>query len=326
MQRIVYTRQDELPLGIDYAPAIVRRHGLRDTHIQPLVARHKGESFRVHAREAWRYPSIELRAGNSWPALTLDCDLPAVVESLHGLRSKFPLPYPNVAVERRSNGHCHASWFLARPVHRGESARAAPLNKLARITEYYRHVLGADVGYAGVLTHNPLDAAHEPGEFQTHWCHKYGRSLDELAEPIPKGWRLPIKPTTDTGRNCALFAVLMKWAGSPCNLKVELIAVARAANDGLDTPLPDGEVLALAKSVERYRRSWIAQGRFYTDDEREAWGRSLGLQSAVARRKVNADRDSRIREGREAGMSYRKLGRLFKLDPMAVWRVVNRGV
>ena len=63
MQRIVYTRQQELPLGIDYAPDIVRRHGLRDAHIQPLVARRKGESFRVHARDAWGYPSLELRAG-----------------------------------------------------------------------------------------------------------------------------------------------------------------------------------------------------------------------------------------------------------------------
>ena len=324
MQRIVYTRQQELPLGIDYAPDIVRRHGLRDAHIQPLVARHKGESFRVHARDAWGYPSLELRAGNSWPAVTLDCDMPTVIESLHSLRSKFPLPYPNMVVERRSNSHCHASWFLSRPVHRGEAARAAPMRKLARINEYYRHVLGADVGYNGCLTHNPLDEAHEPGEFRAHWGHKYGRSLDELAEPIPRGWRLPIKPTTDTGRNCSLFAVLMKWAGSPCNLKVEVIAMARATNDGLDVPLSDGEVTALAKSVERYRRSWIAKGRFYTEAEREAWGRSLGLQSAAARRKANADRDYRIREGHAAGWSQRHLAKLFKVSKTGVWKVLQR--
>ena len=177
-------------------------------------------------------------------------------------------------------------------------------------------------------THNasPTTARGNPrrGEFQTHWGHKYGRSLDELAEPIPKGWRLPVKPTTDTGRNCALFAVLMKWAGSPCNLKVELIAVARAANDGLDAPLSDGEVTALAKSVERYRRSWIAKGRFYTEAEREAWGRSLGLQSAVARRKVNADRDFRIIEGHAAGWSQRHLAKLFKMSQHGVWKVLQR--
>ena len=58
----VYTSQGELELGIDYAPAIVREHGLRDAHLQPLVAWRKGQSFRVHARKAWGYPSLELRA------------------------------------------------------------------------------------------------------------------------------------------------------------------------------------------------------------------------------------------------------------------------
>ena len=96
---------------------------------------------------------------------------------------------------------------------------------------------------------------------------------------------MPLKPTTEAGRNCALFVGLMKWAGSPANIGREVLAVARATNDGLDLPLGDSEVAGLAKSVERYRRSWIAQGRFYTEAEGEAWGRALGLRSGLARRK-----------------------------------------
>ena len=196
--------------------------------------------------------------------------------------------------------------------------------KLARITEYYRAVLGADVGYAGVLTHNPLDEAHEPREFRTHWGHKCGRSLDELAGPIPHGWRLPATPTTDTGRNCALFAVLMAWAGALVNREFEVLPMAMAANGGLDAPLSDGEVAGLSKSVERYRRSWIAKGRFYTEAERAAWGRSLGLQSAAARRKTNANRDDRLVEGYRAGWSQRHLAKLFKMSQNAVWKVLQR--
>ena len=98
----VYSTQGELELGINFAPAIVREHGLRDAHLQPLVAWRKGQSFRVHARKAWGYPSLELRAGNSWPAVTLDCDLPTVVDALHSLKSTFPLPVPNMVVERQS--------------------------------------------------------------------------------------------------------------------------------------------------------------------------------------------------------------------------------
>ena len=321
-------RQLSLDLGINYAPAVVRDHGLQDAHIQPLVARHKGESFRVHARHAWKFPSLELRAGNSWPSITFDCDEPsAVVDALqlnhYGGRGPA-LPRPNMVVERQSNGHCHASWFLARPVHRGESARAAPLRRLARITEFYGEVLKADRGYAGVLTHNPIEETHGRGEFQTHWGCDRGYSLDELSEPIPTGWRLPVAPRTDTGRNCALFASLMKWAGSPLNLKVDVLAMASATNDGLDAPLSDSEVAAISKSVERYRRSWIAKGRFYSDDERAAWGRSLGLQSALARRAANADRDFRIIEGSRAGWSQRHLAKLFKLSQNSVWKVLHR--
>ena len=325
-QSPVYSTQGELELGINFAPAIVREHGLRDAHLQPLVAWHKGQSFRVHASKAWGYPSLELRAGNSWPAVTLDCDLPTVVDALHAVKSQFPLPVPNMVVERQSNGHCHASWFLSRPVHRGESARAAPVTKLARITEFYRQTLEADSGFAGVLTHNPLEESHKVGEFRTHWGHRCGYSLDELAEPIPKGWRLPARSTTEAGRNCSLFHSLLRWAGSPFNLELEVLPVARATNDGFEIALPDQEVSAIARSVERYRDGWIAQGRVYTEAERTAWGRSLGLQSAAARRAANARRDFRIIEGHRAGFSMRKMGRLFKLSHVAIWKVLQREI
>ena len=74
------SRQLKLDFGIDYAPAKVREHGLRDAHSYPLVSQGKrsiGEhsaSFRVPAAEAWDFPEIELRAGNSWPAIVLDID------------------------------------------------------------------------------------------------------------------------------------------------------------------------------------------------------------------------------------------------------------
>ena len=163
------------------------------------------------------------------------------------------LPQPNTIVQRRSNSHSHVSYFLAKPVHRGADAREAPLRLFARISEFYRQALGADPGYNGVLTHNPMRSAHRNGEFLTHWGRKQPYSLSELAEPIPKGWRLPVKPTTEAGRNCALFAGLMKWAGSPANIDHEVLAVARVTNDGTDLPMGDSEVAGLAKSVERYR-------------------------------------------------------------------------
>ena len=186
-------------------------------------------------------------------------------------------------------------------MHRGPTAREAPLRLFARISEFYRQALGADPGYNGVLTHNPMCSAHRHGEFLTHWGCNRPYSLSELAEPIPRGWRLPVKPTTEAGRNCALFVALMKWAGSPANIGREVLAVARATNDGLDVPLGDSEVAGIAKSVERYRRSWIAKGRFYTEAEREAWGCALGLRSGLGRRKGTAGRDQLMFGGGSMG-------------------------
>ena len=102
------------------------------------------------------------------------------------------------------------------------------------------------------------------------------------------------------------------------------MAVARATNDGLDVPLGDSEVAGLAKSVEGYRDGWIAKGRFYTEAEREAWGRSLGLRGGVVRRAAKADRDERITEGHRAGFSTRELARLFKLTQQGIWHVLQR--
>ena len=173
-----------------------------------------------------------------------DCDVPekvldALVSNHWGARSDAcpALPEPNMIVQRRSNSHSHVSYFLAKPVHRGPTAREAPLRLFARISEFYRQALGADPGYNGVLTHNPMRSAHRHGGFLTHWGRKQPYSLGELSEVIPKGWRLPVKPTTEAGRNCALFVALMKWAGSPANIGREVLAVGRATNDGLDVPL-----------------------------------------------------------------------------------------
>ena len=314
-------------LALDFAPAQVRSHGLRDAHTHPQVARRKGESFRVPASQAWVFAYLELRAGNSWPLMGFDCDVPekvleALVSNHWGARSDScpALPEPNMIVQRRSNSHSHVSYFLAKPVHRGPTAREAPLRLFARISEFYRQALGADPGYNGVLTHNPMRSAHRHGEFLTHWGCNRPYSLSELAEPIPRGWRLPLKPTTEAGRNCALFVALMKWAGSPANIGREVVAVARATNDGLDVPLGDSEVAGLAKSVERYRRSWIAKGRFYTEAEREAWGCALGLRSGLARRKGTAARNKSIREdprinaelASEHGLTMRQIQRIRK--------------
>ena len=128
------SRQLKLP-GIDYAPEKVRAHGLAETHTWPLVSKgkrggdHSG-SLRVHASGAWRFPEIELRAGNSWPSIVLDVDganaLYRIVDAVeHG-----EVLTPNWTVTRKTGGGTHAVWNLGLPVLRGDTARPGPLASL----------------------------------------------------------------------------------------------------------------------------------------------------------------------------------------------------
>ena len=86
-----------------------RAPGLRDAHTWPLVSKGKRGgvyrgSFRVPAAEAWGFPEIELRAGNSWPCIILDLDganaLYRVVDAVeHG-----EVKTPNWTVTRKASG------------------------------------------------------------------------------------------------------------------------------------------------------------------------------------------------------------------------------
>ena len=163
----------QLALAIDHVPPKVRRYGLRDAHSRPLVSHGKregvfGSSFRVAPWDAWNFPSIELRAGNSWPVIILDCDGRDATLRLADAYISGRIAWPNWVVTRSSSGGSHGVWCLGKPVHRGERARQSPLKALARVSEYMAELVGADSGYAGVLSHNPMSRAHGPG-LRTTW-------------------------------------------------------------------------------------------------------------------------------------------------------------
>ena len=317
--------QGELDLGINYAPERVRIHGLRDAHTFPLVSPDRGKvqrSMRVHASEAWGYPRIEIRAENSWPALTFDCDGNASIEKLIDCATfGRNLPKPNVIVQRKASGNCHASWFLARPVHRGSGARLKPQRRFGRIAEFYQSELCADPGYSGALTLNPMYQAHH-GAFKTWWGCKHAYSLDELAEPIPDGWQRPRLALTSIGRNVDLFRALMRESGKPSNWGRDVRDLAVLLNAEFEVPLPLSEVETTARSVNRIQQANLASGQ--TQRAFAFLQSRRGKASAVARRAANAQRDFRIIEGHAAGWSQRHLAKLFKLSKTGVWKVLNR--
>ena len=322
----------QLRLPIEAAPLKVREHGLRDAHSRPLVSPGKrdgvfGVSFRVAPWAAWHFPSLELRAENSYPALILDFDGRGSFDRVLEAVRLSKVGALNWAVENRRTGGVHGVWTLAKPVHRADTALEAPLKLYGRISEYYAALLSADAGYTGVLTHNPMKAA-QPAGFETHWLRREPYTLGELAEFIPFRWRRPKPSRTAAGRNCDVFAHCMRWAGSPANLGVPVLAEALEVNDGFKFPLGVSEVAGIARSVERYRRKWSKQGKFYTKAQRTAWGRARGKvggkKSGLVRRQRTKERDRAIVQLALAGESNSAIARVIGVDRKMVRHVLRR--
>ena len=266
-----------------FAPSELLACGLRDAHVRPLVGKRTVagvRSWRTSPGRAWALPLVEWsRTGNSYAAIGFDCDSREAVErAAASCMGAGDLPVPNVYATRSASGHAQVFYLLDRPVHRGEHARAKPLQYLARVSEFYRATFGSDTGYTGVLSSNPVH-----GDYQTSYPRADPYALADLAAWIPSGWRVPRVPTTAEGRNCALYRALCKLAlgGSDDGL----LTWARTLNREFAVPLVDAEVQGVWRSVCRYRARWRVQGH------QQAWlfrqaarGRKGGTASGVARR------------------------------------------
>ena len=218
------------------------------------------------------------------------------------------LPTPNVYATRTATGHAQIFYLLDRPVHRGDQARAKPLRYLARVSEYYRASLGADSGYTGVLSSNPIH-----GDYQASYPRSDPYTLADLASWIPKGWRVPRPATTAEGRNNELFSALCKLA-LRCS-DDGLLQWARTINSEFAVPLADAEVRVTWGSVCRYRARWRVHGH------QQAWlwkQAARGRKSGERRLASVADRDRFIVARLEAGESQRAVGLAFGVDHRTV--------
>ena len=333
------TEQQPL-LPLDFVPASMRGHGLREAHSAPLVGlRTTGGDWRTRRTtpaDAWReidpYQAVEWpRTGTSFAALVLDCDSREAVERAHACAvGAGPLPTPNLTVTRLASGHLHVAWMLRRPVLRGEHARENPLKAFARVSEFYCAALDADRGYVGVLAHNPLDVEH----YATAWLRRDPFSLAELGRAVPHRWRRPTtQPGTAAGRNSWLFERLMRFGGSPHASDAEVEQRAEVLNAGLLFPLDAAEVAGIVKSVNgHYRAQWRARGWHRADflAHQQKRGRmatnqsAAGLRSGEARRAAVAARDRRLLAFLEAGESTRQAATAEGVDQATVVRVRDR--
>ena len=156
-------------------------------------------------------------------------------------------------------------WKL--PVARHDGAHTLSLAYLAHVADRLSHHLGADPGYTGLITRNPIN----PGpECFTHWGRMLPYTLGELDKVLPKG-KPPSRRLSAIGRNCDLFKSMVsevfrpRWAPilEAQGWSTAWLDHVRTQNVSMFAPdvLPDSECRSIAKSCFRYWTKQYSQGQ-----------------------------------------------------------------
>ena len=148
-------------------PQELREHGIAAVHQRPFCANEDSHIVgRFDASTAWEtFPKLELSPPHCHVAIILDIDSTEGLDDAPGKSwwGGNPTPAPNwmvvntrPATPQRRAGGIHAVYSLEIPIARHDAARMAPLAYLAHIADRLSHHLGADPGYQGIITRNPI--------------------------------------------------------------------------------------------------------------------------------------------------------------------------
>ena len=250
-------------------PQELREHGIAAVHPRPFCANEDSHIVgRFDAKTAWAtFPKLELSPPHCHVAIILDIDSTEGLDDAPGKSWWGGNPHPapswmvvntRPATPQRRAGGIHAVYSIETPVARHDAAHMLPLRYLAHVADRLSYHLGADPGYQGIITRNPVNPG--PGVY-THWGRMLPYTLRELDTALPKG-KLPSRRLTGIGRNVDLFRSMVsevfqpRWADT---LKAQGWTEAwldhvRTQNVATFTPdvLPDSECRSIAKSCFRY--------------------------------------------------------------------------
>ena len=210
---------------------------------------------------------------------------------------------------------------------RHDAARALPLSFLAHVADRLAYHLGADPGYTGLITRNPL---HPGPDCYTHWSRMLPYSLSELDKLLPKG-KPPKRRLTGIGRNVDLFKNMAsevfrpKWA----NLLLaqgwtgEWLDHVRGQNVTIFAPdlLPDSECRSIAKSCHRYWTMQYSPGRF-RDIQRERMGKRWHGDFAFD----FAHQAEDVKQLRAWGLKQVTIGAVAGLSQARVSQILSQGL
>ena len=119
------------------------------------------------------------------------------------------LPIPSFITKSPDSGRCHYGYMLNAPITSTEKSRQKPV-KFARALYYNMATrLGADLGYAGLITKNPYSPHWSP-----FWSGADLYELNDLADCFDDLEEPKKRENTEFafGRNVEMFDTIRKWA------------------------------------------------------------------------------------------------------------------
>jgi hypothetical protein len=225
---------------------------------KPYCSYGKGtKTFIRSKKQAIQYPLIQVNHVHTVQYLIFDIDAPDAY--LHFFDEN--LPTPTWIAKNKKNGHCHVCYELKIPVCKTANAKLKPLRYLASIEYSYAKRLGADLGYTGLLTKNPVDQ-----DWDVYELNPIPFELDELADYVdletkPKPTENEEMEVFGLGRNCMMFDTVRFWAYKAIREHLgsgldswyqEVLERSKIANGAFLEPLPYSEVKATAKSIAKW--------------------------------------------------------------------------
>ncbi|MEC6825371.1 replication initiation protein [Photobacterium piscicola] len=205
------------------------------------------------------YPTIQMNPIHLCAWLIFDVD--KIFNAGEYLWDKAGVAVPNIVAINPKNQHFHMFYAIS-PVYTTPNARRHPLDYLAAIERTYTELLGADKGYAHLVSKNPLHS-----DWQVICFHSYQYDLGDLFDQCPLDKLLPKEhdrsEIAGIGRHTDIFDALRRHAYKHINNPhgicewdydswyQHLLYTCEQLNV-FSVPLPWSHVRSTAKSVARW--------------------------------------------------------------------------
>ena len=171
------------------------------------------------------------------------------------------LPQPSITTINPKNGHAHLLYKLSTPIATSERSKRAPISYLNAIKKAYQARLGADIGFAELITKNPLNDG---------WrtiCENKSYDLSTLAEfvELPKlTLAVPVSELAGLGRNCSIFDSVRQIGykivfshHDLASFSATIESLCQSQNASFSSCLNYKEIKQIAKSIS----NWIWRNR-----------------------------------------------------------------